>query len=175
MPTVNPGVVINPISVGVSAGASRLARAVDLRQAEVEHLGPTIARDEDVRRLDVTVHDAPHVRGLERIGNLDGEIEDLRELERLPVPQPVAQGLAFEQLHGQQRLAIGVIDLVDGADVRVVQRRGGARLALEALEREVVARELRRQELERDVAPQLRVVGAYTTPIPPEPICSMTR
>ena len=104
--------------------------------------------------------DALGVRGLERIGNLNGQIEHFCEPERLAIRQPLPQGLPFEQLHGQQRLTVGVVDLVDRADVRVVQRRGGARLALEALEREMVARELRRQKLQRNVAAESGVVGA---------------
>jgi hypothetical protein len=64
---------------------------------------------------------------------------------------------------------VGQIEQVDGDDVRVIELRGDARLAEEAL-----ALGLRRavgQELERDRAPELR----YTRPIPPRPITSKCR
>ena len=40
--------------------------------------------------------------------------------------------------------ALELADVVDGADGRVVERRGGARFALEALERNPVVRRPRR-------------------------------
>jgi len=48
--------------------------------------------------------------------------------------QPLLEGLPFEQLHGDERLAFVFINVVDGADVGMIQRRRGARLALEALQ-----------------------------------------
>jgi hypothetical protein len=48
-------------------------------------------------------------------------------------------------------------DVVQGADVRVVERRDGARLAEEPLHRLGVAARLVRQELDGDAAPQAQV------------------
>lgn len=39
-------------------------------------------------------------------------------------------GAALDQLHRDERLAVDLVDLVDSADVRVVERRRCARLAL---------------------------------------------
>ena len=55
---------------------------------------------------------------------------------------------------------VGLADLVDGADVRMLERGRGARLDEEALLRVGVRAEVRRQELERDV----RVRGARRAP-----------
>ena len=52
------------------------------------------------------------------------------------------------------------LDVVDDADVRVLQRRGEARLAREAREHGGVAGEPRGQELQRDVPLEVEVVGA---------------
>ena len=98
------------------------------------------------------------VRRLERVGDLDPDLEELPELEG-PAPDPLGQRLALEQLHRDEVLALVLVDLVDRADAGVVERRGGARLALEALERGRVLRHLRGQELQRDVAAELRVLG----------------
>ena len=49
------------------------ARERDLGEAEIEHLGVAALGDENVGRLDVTVHNAFGMRGVERVGDLDGE------------------------------------------------------------------------------------------------------
>jgi hypothetical protein len=52
-----------------------------------------------------------------------------------------------------------LVNIVDGADVRMVQRGSGARLALEALHRLPVLRVFLRQEFQRHVAAELGVLG----------------
>ena len=97
--------------------------------------------DEDVRGLDVAVHDAAGVGGLEGIGDLRAEIEQRLELERAR-PEPVPQRLALEQLHRDEGLALVLVDVVDRADVGVLERGGRAGFALQPLERLGVARQL---------------------------------
>ena len=46
----------------------------------------------------------------------------------------VLEGIALHQFHGDEGLAALLVDIVDGADVGMIQRRGGPGLALEALE-----------------------------------------
>ena len=55
-------------------------------------------------------------------------------------PQALGERLALEQLHRDEQLAAVLADLVDLADVRMIDARGGARLAPEALARRLVAR-----------------------------------
>ena len=43
-------------------------------EAEVENFGVAALGDENIRRLDVAVDDALGVRGIERVGNFDGEV-----------------------------------------------------------------------------------------------------
>ena len=57
-----------------------------------------------------------------------------------PVAQPLGERLALEQLHGDEELAVVLADLVDLADVRMVDAGRRARLAPEALARGLVAR-----------------------------------
>ena len=58
-----------------------------------------------------------------------------------------------------KELAVVLADLVDGADVRMIERRRRARLAMEALHRAGVAGEIVRQELESDVPAETQVLG----------------
>ena len=137
------------------AGAAGLR---PLRQAEVEQLGLAALGHEDVGGLDVPVHDAARVRGLEGVGDLDAEIEQRVELEGSR-GEAVAQRLAFEQLHGDEGPPVVLVDVVDRADVGVLERGGGARLALQPLEGLRVARQLLGQELQRDASAELQVLG----------------
>src|SRR5271168_5091274 len=100
-----------------------------LGQAEIENLGLSALRDEDIRRLDVTVHDSTRMGGIERVRDLDGDIEQLVSLEGT-ARNPMLERLAFQQLHSNEMNVFEGINLVDGADVRVVQGRCRPRLTL---------------------------------------------
>ncbi len=77
--------------------------------------------------------DSLAVRGVEGVCNFDRQSEQAFELHRLAVDQ-VFQGLAAETLHHDEQISLVLADLVDGADVGVVQRRRCAGLAAEAFE-----------------------------------------
>lgn len=49
------------------------------------------------------------------------------------------------------------IDIVDRKNVRVIQRRGGARFLLEAAQSVGISRECRRQNFDRDIAHEPRI------------------
>jgi hypothetical protein len=70
----------------------------------------------------------------------------------------LCERLALEELHDDEVLPLVLLDGVNRADARMVQRRGGTRLALEALERRSVLGKLGGQELERDAAAEARVL-----------------
>ena len=71
-----------------------------------------------------------------------------------------AQRLALEQLRDDVRRALVAADVVDGEDVGVIERAGGARLLLEAAQAVGVGRERRGQHLDGDVAAEARVARA---------------
>ena len=93
------------------------------------------------------------------LGRLRGELEQLAQRQRL-LPERLAQRAALDQLHRDVERAAFVADVVHRHDVRVVERRGGAGLALEALAAVCVRRELGPQALDRDLAPEPRVARA---------------
>ena len=73
------------------------------------------------------------------------------------IGERLRERLAVHQLENQEPDAVGFFEPVDRADVRMVQRGEHPRLALEAREPIRVARERARQDLDRDVASELRV------------------
>jgi hypothetical protein len=81
------------------------------------------------------------------------------------------EGITFRNaeiaiLHGDERLALVLGDVVDGADGGMVEGGGGPRLPPEALDRASVARDLAREELEGDLAAEGAVLGAIDHPHP---------
>ena len=100
--------------------------------------------------------DALVVGLLERLGDLPGDLERLVERDGAP-REALLEVLALDQLEGEEGLAVGFLEPVDGGDVRVVERGEQMRLALEAPQAVGVLGHLRRQDLDRDVAVEVRV------------------
>ena len=138
------------------AATRRTLVAHQLGQPEIENLGVAVSRKKDVRGLDVAMDDAFGMRSDERVGNLDGDVEKLVEFHGLAA-ETLLQTLAFQLLHDDERVAVVVVNLVDGADVGVVQLRGSACFTLEPLERLAIVDEGVRDELEGHVAAKTSV------------------
>ena len=77
------------------------------------------------------MHDALAMGTVQRVGDLPCARQRLAKRQRAS-HQPVCQRLALEPFHHEVRDAVLVADVVQGADVGVIQRGDGARLALEA-------------------------------------------
>ena len=66
-----------------------------------------------------------------------------------PARQAIGEGRSLDQLERQRRHAIGFLQAVDGADVRMVERGEQSRLAREAGAALGVGREVRRKDFDR--------------------------
>ena len=128
-----------------------------LRQTEVEDLCLAALGDEEIRGFEIAVDDARTVRRIERIRDLLAERGDLLDGERLPLDRMLDR-LSPQSLHHQEGLAFVHADVVDRADVRMIQRRRRARLTLEAIERMGAPAGFFRQELDRHPAAELGVL-----------------
>src|SRR5271169_3198692 len=114
--------------------------------------------DEDVRRLDVAMHDSSGMSGVECVGDLDGEREKDLCFQRTS-RNAVSQGHAIQKFHSDERLAVLLAKIVDGANIGVVQRGCGLRFALKAGECLLIPGNVLRQELEGDKAMEAGVLG----------------
>src|SRR5579862_1790594 len=104
------------------------------------------------------MNDAFGVGGVERVGNFDGQRENGLDLHGTP-GDAALQRHTVEKLHGDEGMAVLLTDVVNGADVGMIQRGGGLRFALEAGERLGVPREFVGKELEGHEATEAGVLG----------------
>ena len=104
------------------------------------------------------MNDAGGVRG----GSASATCATIRAVSAIgsgPRARRVGQRLALVVGHRDERLAFGLADFVDRADVRVIQRAGSARFAQQPLSGFLARRGPGRKELQRDTPVQLRVLG----------------
>jgi hypothetical protein len=94
---------------------------------------------------------------------------------RQPNGPTVLERDAIEELHGDERLLFVLADLLNGADVGMIQRRGGTSLAAKTLERVRIVGDFRRQEFQRDKAAEFGVFGLLYKARPATADFSMTR
>ena len=106
--------------------------------------------------LQIPVDDAVPVCRLKRVRDLDAEAEYLRERQR-PAFDTRGQRLAFEQFEHEVLGVVLSADVVQAADVRVIERGDRLGLAREARAELRVTRQLRREHLHRDLAVQARI------------------
>ena len=73
--------------------------------------------------------------------------------------QHLCERLPFQQFHHQEMLPLVLLDGVNGADVRMIQRGRGTCLTLKALNQLAVLSHFRRQEFHGHMPSEPRVLG----------------
>jgi len=139
------------------AGGARASEG-NFGKSKIENLGMAALGDEDICGLDVAMHDALGVCGVEAVGDFGGQREQLFGFDGL-TGDAMLQGEAVEKFHGDEGLAVLFADVVDSADVVVIERGSGLRFTLKPSEGLRVARDVLRQKFQRDEAAQARVFG----------------
>ena len=114
--------------------------------------------DEKIGGLDVAMDDAFGVRGVERVGDFDAEIEQRFHIEG-PAGNAVLQRHAVEKFHDDEGASIVLADFVDGADIGMIQRGSGAGFAAETFERLRIADEIFGKKFKGDEAAEFGVLG----------------
>ena len=98
------------------------------------------------------------VRRLQAVGNLNRQLHHVIRFQRLAL-DAVFEGLALQVLHDDEGLAFMLVNVVNGADVGMIERRGRAGFALEAFQRLAVLGKMLRQKLQGDEAAEFNVLG----------------
>ncbi len=164
MPSADPGLVrcccrVRALGLGHVRRVESPARVIcHLGQTEVENLGGSARGHKDICRLDVAVDDALGMRGIERLGDVNADREQLLHLQRT-IADEMLQRLAFQILHDDVGLIAFFADVINGADVGMIQGRRGLGLTPEAAERCGVASDIFRKEFQGDETMQARVFG----------------
>ena len=118
-----------------------------LRDAEVEQLR-AIPGQRDVGGFEVPVHDSVTMRLGQCARDLASVAQHVLDGER-SVDQPLGQRCALEILHDEERQAVLVADVVQRADVRMIQAGNRAGFSFEARQR-VRVRRRGAENLDRD-------------------------
>ena len=103
--------------------------------------------------------DAGFVRRLQRLRDLLGNRQRLSQWDR-PLRDPVGEGRPFDEFQDERLGVVALLDAVDLRDVRVVEAGEDVRFPLEPGQPIRVSGEGVGQDLQRDLAAQLRVGGA---------------
>ena len=156
----------------VGDGAEKLVRPgqpcfVGLAQvgkAEVDDLvdplpGRELVRD-DVRRLQIAVHDSQIVGELQRRTERRHDLLHLRDRHPAVCGELLFQGLPVEQFHDQERVILVVhVEVENRDDVGMAETGAGAAFAEESIARSGAAG-LRSHDLDRDFVPEQRAPRA---------------
>ena len=102
-----------------------------LRQAEVENLCVSALGDENIGRLDIAVDDPFAMGRIQGVSDLDGQRENHVRVHRT-VADAMLERHTVEILHDDERFAFLLINLMDGADVWVIERGRGFGFQLKA-------------------------------------------
>ena len=122
---------------------------------EIEQLGAR-ARHDDVARFQVTVHDAVPVRLIESVGDLNRKPQRLLNGQG-PAREQLGERLALQVFHDEKVDSVLAADVIERADVGVIQTGDSPGLPLEPQLPLRVLRPVARQYLEGNAAPQARV------------------
>ena len=149
---MNAGV---PIATPAPVSCAAACRVVERpRDAEVEHLDAAVARDEEVRGLDVAVDDARRVRRGEHVEQLaaDRDGHRARAARRPSGSSSWSTDVPVEQLHDEERRAVlGDVVVHDAHGARVLHRVGGVPLAQEPRAHARASGQLRVQHLDGEL------------------------
>ena len=134
-----------------------------MRQTKVHHFDETFVVQHNIGAFNVSVNDVLLVSSLETLSRLDGDIECFVELEG-PVLDHLLDASAVDALHGDEGEPIGLVDLVNGADIGMVECRGRLGFTEKAFLFFFARQLVHGREFQRDRAPQFGVFGLVDDP-----------
>ena len=157
IPVIIAGVIVVGDAVTLAdvgnAGSSALARP----KSSTFHraIGPQT----DVCRLQIPMDDPLLVRRFERLGDLSRDRQRLVAWNRT-LPDAIGERGPFHQFEDERLHVFRILERVNGRDVRMIERREHLRFAREPRETVRIEKKGVGQDLQSNVAIQLRIAGA---------------
>ena len=166
VPRMIPLRVCSSVSVRV---ADKAGTILEFGQSEIRQFGVTARGDQDVIGLDIAVQNTGLMGGGQTIGDAGQQLGDILPIARLPL-NPVLERAAVDEFGHQILPAVEFTYVIDGEDVRMIERRRHLRLALKSPAScrigEVVG-----EELDRHGPVELGIDSPKdNVPMPPAPI-----
>ncbi len=160
MPIVEPSRVScsGCVAVFIEERFSAPPAGSEFRQSKIQNFRVAALGNENVCGLNVAMNDSSHMRRIQRIGYLNCKTEQHFTFNWLAA-DALFQRHAIQIFHGDETQIAVSADLVERANVGMVQCRRRARLAAKSLQSLRIARQLVRQKLQRDKSPELGVLG----------------
>src|ERR1700687_297864 len=109
------------------------------------------------------MNDGLCVSSLKGICHLMTEFGHSFNLQR-PARNTMLECLSFEKLHDNETLAVVFVNVINGADMRMIQRRSCSRFAAEALNSRMVLGKALGKKFQADVAAETNVLGLIHDP-----------
>ena len=129
-------------------------------QPEVGEIDVLVLVQQHIGGLDVPVHEALRMGGVQCARDLSADRQRPGRLERMLGAQQLCEVGSDDEAHGQVEAAVDIACVVDRHDVRMLERHRELGLPGEPLAETLVERELGRDELERHCPLEPQVVGA---------------
>jgi hypothetical protein len=102
----------------------------ELCQPEVEKFGVTVPGQHDVIGFDIPVDDIDFMGLVETFRDMQGDFHCSDQIQ-LVVSDQLADGLPFDELHGDECHAVGLVHIIDLSNGGVTQSGGGTRFLKE--------------------------------------------
>jgi hypothetical protein len=154
----------------VGHGPQRCARpgkacVARLCESEIQDLHRAVGQQHQIARLQVAMHDPRAVGTCEPLGGLTRDLDRLADRQRALPRQSRLERFPGVERHRQEEPAVRALpDLVDGAQVGVIEGGGRSRLMEEARLGGGVKLKLGQEELQGDPAAQVGVLGEVDDP-----------
>jgi hypothetical protein len=110
-------------------------------------------------RPDIAMNEPALVRDVQGVGDSGEQVERPSRVERAVPRKQLAQVTAADEAHRQKQVAIGLAEVEDRDDVRVLKGRGQLRLPQETATEALVAGQLGVEQLERDTLIRAGALG----------------
>src|SRR5437867_6516539 len=122
-------------------------RRRDFGQTKIKNLCVATTSDKNIPGLDIAMDNALGMCCVEGVGDLDRETEENVGLQRL-AGDTMLQRYAIKILHGNKALAIMLSNLVNSANVGMIQCRGSPRFTAETFQSLRIFGDVVRQKLQ---------------------------